>query len=129
MQKRLCWFTTKNFPITFYLPSLYISMQTNNAEWPNCSWDIAGLRILKLDWLRALLTIPDKKFTNHILHFLNLYLHATNQVDSLTLTRDVADSGILIFLWSISPYKQWQWLTRFSWDTADLRISRFNWLR
>ena len=44
--------------------------------------DIARLRILQSGWLRAFSTVPNSKFTKHFSHFLNFYLHATNQVDS-----------------------------------------------
>ena len=44
--------------------------------------DIAHLRILQSSWLRAFSTVPNSKFTKHFSHFLNFYLHATNQVDS-----------------------------------------------
>ena len=43
---------------------------------------IDDLRMLQSDWLRAFLTMYNLKFTNHPLHFFNLYLHAKNQGDS-----------------------------------------------
>ena len=57
------------------------------------------VRILQSDWLRAFLTMPYYKLTNHLLQFLNLYLHAKNQIYSFAFSWDIANLRILWFDW------------------------------
>ena len=89
------WYSlTKNFQITFYLPSIS-ACKKNHADWCSCSWSIADLKILKCDYQGIFLTIPDQTFTNHLLRFLNPYSPAKNQVHSSTLTWGIAKWRIL----------------------------------
>ena len=45
------------------------------------------------------LTTPSLQFLNHHLHFLNLYLFAENQVESIIFSQDIADFRILQCDW------------------------------
>lgn len=58
-------------------------------------WDIVDLRILQPDWLGTFLA----KFTNYLLCFLNLYLHAKNEVDAIIIPWNIADLRILQSDW------------------------------
>ena len=62
-------------------------------------FDIADLSIQQCDWVRAFSTTPNSKYTSYFSHFLNLYLHATNQVDSYFFTLNTADLRILQSDW------------------------------
>ena len=63
-------------------------MQKKYAIRPSCFGDTPDL-------LRAFLTMLKQKLTKHLSHFLSLYLHAINQVNTFILTLDQADSRIL----------------------------------
>ena len=49
--------------------------------------------------MRALLTMPNYKFTNHKLRFLYLHHHVKNRVDSSIFSWDIADLWILQSHW------------------------------
>ena len=94
---------TTNFQITFYLPSIYISIHNNHDDWLNRPWDMARLYILQFDRLRA-------KFRNHLLRFLNIYLYANNQVDLSNLT------------WNIVEYSSTFWLAQSIFNLTQVKI-------
>ena len=68
----------KNLQKIFYTSGIYAKNQVHSSI---LTWNTVDSRIMKSDWPRAFLTMLNLKFTNHYLHFLNLYLHAKNQFD------------------------------------------------
>lgn len=63
----------------FLTLNLYVKNQVDLSVFTS---GIVNSRILQSDWPKAFLLMPNLKFTNHFLHFLNSYLHAKKQVDS-----------------------------------------------
>ena len=83
-----------------HLSSFNLPHTQNYVDWPSHSWDIAEIfKILKPDWLRVFLNTPSLTFINHVLCFLNLYLQAKNEVDSLIFSLDIPDLRILQSAW------------------------------
>ena len=59
------------------------------------SVSVTALRLLKSDWLIAILTFPKWRFSNHLLSSFNLSQHARNHSDWPTFSWDMADLGLL----------------------------------
>ena len=100
---------TKNYQTIFYLSSFYINMQKimlNNHVAFEISWFKASQNLIDCKFF---LNMPNLKFTNLLLRFLNLYLHVKNIVDSDF--RDVCFKNSAI------------WLTQSLFDLTELKFS------
>ena len=99
---------TKNYQTIFYLSSFYINMQKimlNNHVAFEISWFKASQNLIDCKFF---LNMPNLKFTNLLLRFLNLYLHVKNIVDSDFRDSCFENSAI--------------WLTQSLFDLTELKI-------
>ena len=81
------WLAKSNYTkakLKFYNPSskflnLYLQAKTE-VYLSTFNWNLVDSKILQSDWPSAFSMKRRKNFTNHLLGFLNLHLHAKNEV-------------------------------------------------